>query len=80
MTVAQVTSHRVCPIELQACEANRQAERRPAAVKSGPCPESADPRLARYLQYQVRWSAEHVTKNGKLKTWADVVMDQEVES
>jgi len=40
--------------------------------------EPTDPRLMEYLKYPVSWSAKHVTK-GKHKTWADVVLDQEVE-
>ncbi|MFH1844368.1 MAG: hypothetical protein ABIF77_14300 [bacterium] len=41
--------------------------------------EPTDERLLEYLTWNVGWSASHVTKNGKHKTWADVVMDQEVD-
>lgn len=40
--------------------------------------QPTDPRLMEYLKYPVSWSAAHV-KKGKHETWADVVMDQEVE-
>ncbi len=42
--------------------------------------DATDPRLAEYLNWRVTWAASHVTKDGKHKTWAEVVMDQEVES
>ena len=41
--------------------------------------DTTDPRLAEYLNWHVGWSAPHVTRDGQHKTWADVVMDQEVE-
>ncbi len=41
--------------------------------------DPTDPRLMEYLKWPVTWSAKHVTKDGRHKTWADVVMDREVE-
>jgi nitrate reductase gamma subunit len=40
--------------------------------------EPTDPRLMEYLKYPVSWSAKHI-KKGKHETWADVVLDQEVD-
>ena len=41
--------------------------------------DPTDPRLLQYLNYRVSWAAQHVTKGGKHKTWADVATDTEVE-
>ncbi len=40
--------------------------------------DPTDPRLMECLKYPISWSAPHI-KKGKHKTWAEVVMDQEVE-